>query len=153
MRITIWLIAGMLLVFTGCASETDVLKAQRPKVFPVTGSVTLAGKPVEKAVVIFVGQGGSTARGTTDSAGKFSLMTFDQNDGAVAGPQQVGILKEVAGYDPNQLQIGQAPPPVTEAAKHPLPAVYADPKTSGLQATVSDKEKNNFAFDLVEKSK
>ncbi len=150
MRFTTLICASLILGISGCSSGTDPNKAKRPKVYPVTGVVTLAGQPVDKAVVIFVGGDGNTARGTTNSSGEFVLTTFDQNDGAVAGAQQVGILKEEAGYDPNKLKIGEAPPP-TKADRNALPKKYANPKTSSLTATVNTEQKNHFSFDLKDK--
>tara|TARA_R110002111_G_scaffold255157_1_gene321295 strand:- start:92352 stop:92807 length:456 start_codon:yes stop_codon:yes gene_type:complete len=150
MRFSTLICASLVLCFSGCSSGTDPEIAKRPKVYPVTGSVTLAGQPVEKAVVIFVGGDGVTARGVTDASGEFALTTFDQNDGAVAGAQQVGILKEEAGYDPNQLKIGEAPPAV-KADRNALPKKYADPKSSGLKADVKDGQENHFTFDLTDK--
>lgn len=152
MRVSLLTCALLVLSFSGCSSGVDPEKANRPKVYPISGVVTLAGEPVEKAVVVFVGTGGATARGTTDESGNFTLTTFDQDDGAVAGEQQVSILKEEAGYDPNQLKIGEAPP-VVEKDRNALPKKYADPKTSGLTANVSETETNHFTFDLTKETK
>lgn len=149
MRFTTLICASLVLFFSGCTSSVAPEIAKRPKVYPVTGIVTLAGQPVEKAVVIFVGSDGVTARGTTDTSGEFALTTFDQEDGAVAGTQQVSILKEEANYDPNQLKIGEAPPTV-KADRNALPQKYADPKTSGLTADVKDGQENHFSFALTD---
>tara|TARA_R110002095_G_scaffold84679_2_gene73626 strand:+ start:722 stop:1177 length:456 start_codon:yes stop_codon:yes gene_type:complete len=150
MRLFTLICASLALCFSSCSSGVDPETANRPKVYPVTGIVTLAGQPVEKAVVIFVGGDGVTARGVTDASGEFALTTFNQGDGAVAGAQQVGILKEEAGYDPNQLKIGEAPP-VVKADRNALPKKYADPKSSGLTADVKDGQKNHFPFELTDK--
>ena len=149
MRMGLVMFVGWLLSFSGC-SLGDSQKGQRLRVYPVTGSVTMSSQPVDKAMVIFVGPDGSTARGTTNAEGDFTLTTFEANDGAVAGPQQVAIVKEEAGYDPNQLKIGQAPP-TSGSNKSALPKIYADPKTSGLTVTVSEDAPNEFGFDLTEK--
>jgi len=85
MRFSTLICASLVLCFSGCSPSTDPEIAKRPKVYPATGLVTLAGEPVEKAVVIFVSGDGVTARGVTDSSGEFTLTTFDQDDGAVAG--------------------------------------------------------------------
>lgn len=149
MRMTFAVIFCLLMGISGCSSGASQ-NGNRPKVYPVTGNLTMSGKPVEKAVVIFVGAGGSTARGTTDASGNFRLTTFEPNDGAVAGPQQVSVVKEVAAYDPNTLKIGEAPPPST-SDKNALPKSYGNPQTSGLTATVSENGPNKFEFALTDK--
>jgi predicted small lipoprotein YifL len=75
-----------------------------PSYAPVTGKVTLDGKPVAKAVVTFspVPKPGSTmagdsASGTTDEAGAFTLRTYSQGgwkDGAQVGPHKVSISRQ-----------------------------------------------------------
>lgn len=125
----------------------------RPKTVPVTGVVTLDGKPIEGANVTFypdTGESAATggpqkktdaatrpATGTTDKEGKFTLKTFEEGDGALPGKYRVGIVKkEVTGFlaDKDGLSGGIAPEGIKE--KWIVPQKYADPKTSGLTAEV-----------------
>jgi len=71
--------------------------------FPVTGTVTYEGKPVEGASVMFMSKNpdGPKATGDTDAEGKFSLTTY-------LGPKQ--ILKG-AVPDEYKVAIMKSPPP------------------------------------------
>jgi hypothetical protein len=75
--------------------------------FPVTGTVTYGGKPVEGASVMFMSKNpdGPRATGETDAEGKFSLTTY-------LGPKQ--ILKG-AIPDEYKVAIVKAPPPESAA--------------------------------------
>ena len=55
-----------------------------PDTHEVTGEVTYNGQPVDGANVVFT-LDGPLASGVTDAAGKFTLRTFEDGDGAVAG--------------------------------------------------------------------
>lgn len=145
-----WVLFGVILAvgagLEGCGSG-------RPKTVPVTGVVTLDGKPIEGANVTFypdTGEAGSQggqqkktdaasrpATGTTDKDGKFTLKTFEPGDGALPGKYKVAIIKkEVTGFlaDKDGLSGGIAPEGVKE--KWIIPPKYADPHKSGLTAEV-----------------
>ncbi|MCS7303901.1 MAG: DUF4198 domain-containing protein [Thermoguttaceae bacterium] len=145
-----WVVFGVILVavagLEGCGSG-------RPKTVPVTGIVTLDGKPIEGANVAFypdtgeaTGTGGQQkktdaltrpATGTTDKEGKFTLKTSPLGDGALPGKYKVAIIKkEVTGFlaDKDGLSGGIAPEGIKE--KWIIPPKYADPNNSGLTAEV-----------------
>ena len=104
--------------------------------------------------------GSRGAVGVTDANGNFQLTTFTAGDGAVAGEHQVSITK----YDQPKItpkgdgsvaDTGDDPETPEERGagrdadpKSMLPAKYADPKTSGLTATVTDAGDNKFPFNL-----
>jgi hypothetical protein len=76
------------------------------KLAPVSGSVTLDGKPLAGALVSFqpvASQGtvaGIGSYGTTDAAGKYSLRTTDTDStGAVLGNHRVEINLKVESDD------------------------------------------------------
>src|SRR5262245_14895026 len=83
----------MLLVLTtaGCGGKY--------KPVPVSGVVTLDGKPVEGATVFFYAVGdareGRPAQGSTNKDGEFNLSTLGTNDGALRGEYKVVIHKYV----------------------------------------------------------
>jgi hypothetical protein len=108
----------------------------------VTGTVTLAGQPVEGADVVFMSQQGQLASGQTDAQGGFRLMTFQPGDGAVPGDYTVGISKKEKVVDPNN---PQNPYPLVRDV---LPERYATPQRSGLAAKVEATKQNDFPFDL-----
>ncbi len=136
----------------------------RPATYPVTGTVTHNGEPVGGAAVTFVAVGGGqSAAGVTDASGKYSLTTFQSGDGAVPGQYGVKIVKfeseaaEAGGgagaepLEPGGLPAGPAAGMgVGEGGSEPknlLPEKYADPSTSGLNATVAERD-NVFDFPL-----
>jgi hypothetical protein len=63
------------------------------KTVPVEGVVTLDGKPLPNATVLFIPQepGGRDAHGTTDADGAFSLSTDRSADGAFPGAYKVTV--------------------------------------------------------------
>ena len=64
-----------------------------PETIPVTGSVSLDGKPVAGAAVVFTPEEGHLATGTTDGSGQFELSTFQLGDGALPGKHRVTVAK------------------------------------------------------------
>jgi hypothetical protein len=84
--------ALLVLAAAGCGS-----KKYTP--VPVSGVVTLDGKPVEKATVFFYAVGdereGRPANGITDKNGEFRLSTLGTNDGALPADYKVVIHKYV----------------------------------------------------------
>jgi hypothetical protein len=67
---------------------------------PVSGVVTLDGKPVEGATVYFYAVGddkeGRLAQGATDENGEFKLSTMKEGDGALRREYKVVIVKYVS---------------------------------------------------------
>jgi hypothetical protein len=71
----------------------------QPKLAPVSGRVTVQGKPLANVNVTFqptakAGSGaeaGMGSSGTTDGSGRFQMKTFDNKPGAVIGTQVVGL--------------------------------------------------------------
>ena len=60
---------------------------------PVTGIVTLDGKPVKDAVVTFAPRAeGQPATAVSDADGKFELQTREPGDGALIGMHDVTVI-------------------------------------------------------------
>ncbi len=74
-----------LTVSSGCSGR-DV-----PELGTVTGIVTLDGKPLEKAVVMFQPDNARPSRGETDAAGRYTLIYTRESRGAVPGTHSVNI--------------------------------------------------------------
>jgi hypothetical protein len=110
----------------------------KPATAPVTGRVLLDGKPVAGAAVMFEPVGGGVpARGSTGGDGGFTLSTFARDDGAIVGQHRVSVSKFVVeGVAANELGLEAAPGQQGVQPKAAVPTRYADPKTSGLEATV-----------------
>lgn len=104
----------------GCSSEDS----NRPKTYPVSGTVKLNGTVVEGATVTFqLTEGKENAIGSTDKTGKYTLSTFRPNDGAVAGQYKVSITK----FDVEPITTSSSLPP-GQIASGELPADYAPPR-------------------------
>jgi hypothetical protein len=134
------------IVLAGCSNSS------RPPTYPVTGTVTLQGKPLAGAVITFVptAKDSDAASAITDAAGKYALTTWQAGDGARPGEYRVKVSKqEQAAVDPSKMvqnltieeeqkiyvESKKAPPP----AKSLIPNKYQDDQTSGLTHKVEDK--------------
>jgi hypothetical protein len=89
LRLSLLLCAAVLAAFVGCNKVSTVAGGMR-----VTGSVTLDGKAVEDAAVMFlpVATGGKGAIGRTDKTGRFHMTTGNE-DGAQLGEYVVTVTK------------------------------------------------------------
>ena len=103
----------MLGAVVGCGGEGS-------KYVPVSGVVTINGKPYAKAMVSFQPEGGAGniapgrgSSGITDGQGRFTLKTDDGHDGALVGSHAIKIRTqgESVGYDPQVGSSDSAPLP------------------------------------------
>ncbi len=123
--------ACLMLVGSGCGGS-------KPATAPVSGTVLLDGKPVADASVLFEPtEGGVPARGSTDASGQFSLSTFTRGDGAVPGRHRVAISKMIIeGIKADDFGLEDSSVTPASQPKSAIPRRYADPATSGLEATI-----------------
>jgi hypothetical protein len=107
-----------------------------PKQYPVTGAVTLDGKPLDSAGIMFLPRGetrGTGALGMTDAEGKYTLKTDYGGPGAPEGEYAVTISR-VANRDGTPYV---PKPDVAEAGeRETLPGHYSDSMKTVLTATV-----------------
>lgn len=121
----------------GCRSGVELL--------PVSGVVTLDGKPVEQATVLFKPETGPVAYGQTDAAGRFELSTAGRK-GAVPGKHKVSITKtKVTGVGNDEMV-----DPEKVKTEWIVPQKFTDPDKSGLTAEVA-RGKTTFEFHLKSK--
>ena len=121
----------------GCSRQTPV--------YPVSGRVTIDGKPLVDAQISFRPAQGPEAFGVLDSEGRYRLSTRAAGDGAVAGTHTVTLSQVTVG-----LALEPGVPPKLEKptpGAMPVPEKYLRAETSGLTATVVPGE-NTFDFDL-----
>jgi hypothetical protein len=130
---------ALLLMLAGCGDG-------RQATYPVTGQLTIRGKPAADADLRFYEVRGRTpgmARpyATTDSDGRFTVSTYGMNDGAPAGEYQVSLSWKgpLRGVSPDQ----------RDAMPELLPPRFADPTTSGIQVRVGRGENALDTIDLV----
>jgi hypothetical protein len=148
-------VAGAL-VMTSCGTD-DGLGTR----FPVSGTVTYNGQPLEKGKISFIPVDPKNigASGTIDN-GSYALSTGGENDGARAGKYKVTIsskedsvakakadfAKETKGMDPGYLP-GRYLAAAESKAKSLIPTGYGDVRTTTLTAEVQQKT-NTINFTL-----
>lgn len=128
--------------------------ANRPKTVKVTGVVLYNGQPVEGALVMLVATdpNGRGAVGKTDAQGKFTLTTFDPNDGAIPGIYNVAISKTILEGEPppeNPQNTGGMEPD-KRVSKDLLPTRYKVAATSGLKAEIKEPGPVELKFELTD---
>lgn len=154
-----WLVVAGILPMIGCSTTwSDRWRRTMPPTHKVTGTVTLRGKPLGGATIVFHPREGTAAAqraasGLTDAGGRFTLTTVKPGDGAVAGPFLVTVHK-TSGEIPGAVTM-----PPDEFGAFPLgadpssgtsliPETYATPGSSGLTADVQPGRRNDFTFTL-----
>ena len=108
--------------------------------YPTTGQVVYEdGTPLGGGAVIFYSvEHQLGARSAITSDGTFSLGTYAQDDGAVAGTHQVALIApRPEGFNP-------------ESGVNPrtLPGKYARKETSGLEYEVTPEGTNTFRIEV-----
>jgi hypothetical protein len=105
----------LLLGVTGCGSGTQVV--------PVSGTVTIDGKPLTKGYVRVMPANYRPATGAIGPDGKFTLTTKTPNDGCIIGTHPAVVLANE--------------PLDAVSQKWHAPAKYADETKSGLSVTIT----------------
>ena len=153
-----------LLVIAGCGGDSG-----RISTYPVTGTVTGNGKPIVGAQITFHPEdeeGTRPAFGVTNQDGEFSLTTYDDGDGAIAGQYTVSIEKQairkeidvenltpggpqqVGGGDMYaKMMVGNRTEKSTVKSDD-IPQKFRSPETSGLKRTVEPSGGNEFNFKV-----
>ncbi|HEY2252860.1 MAG TPA: carboxypeptidase-like regulatory domain-containing protein [Planctomycetaceae bacterium] len=134
---------AMVVLIAGC-SEAPAVGPDVGKLVPVSGKVTLDGKPLAGATVNFMPKAsaktGFGATGTTDEAGEYSLEVHIGNgktsEGVLPGIYDVTVTKltKLDGtpvkFNPDQGPMSQGP------VKQAVPMKYASVNENGLSYTV-----------------
>jgi hypothetical protein len=136
------------LALGGCADKGT---SNRPKVVPAGGRVLFNGQPLAGAHVTFTNAAaGRSAYAKTDADGKFTLTTFERNDGAVPGKQQISVSK-LEGAKPAEPGVDRTT--TTNAApaaarRWVIPRRYGDMTTSELTADIVETATNDLVVEL-----
>ena len=134
----------------GCSSSSKE-NPNWPERFPVTGTVTYKGEPIEAAEVTFMSKSkNSAAAGRTDSDGHFYLTTFVEKDGAVAGPQVVSIRRvDIVDMTPEGVEVafgGTAFPPADTSTPS---GVMSTASTRRMETTCGPATAPSFSTNVV----
>lgn len=137
-----------LVVCVGCGSSAI-------KTEPVTGIVTLDGKPVEAAFVTFIpkeqGEGATVSFGTSDATGRYSLqvMRGDPDAGTTPGEYRVTVEK-IESVPTGRKFFNESAGQMEEETKpvDRLPLLYKNRDKTPLSATVVPG-KNEINLELI----
>lgn len=119
------------LVLVGCSGAPP-----KPDAYPVTGKVTVEGKPLAGHLVSFVSTStGEGSSATTDSNGAYTLSTLDGRPGCVPGKYKVVIKPgaEATMAAMKNMKPGMTAPPTASAE---VPGTYGDAATSPKEVEV-----------------
>lgn len=143
----VWLVAVMAGLLTGCGGSDKWVK-DRETVYPVSGTITFEGEPVEGAVVMFKSATKPlTAQALTRADGTYELRTYEDGDGAVSGEHIVSVRKTEKVANP-RVEDDDSDSGATSRLNDLLPMEYANHATSTLKATVKEEENTDVNFDI-----
>lgn len=145
-----------MLVVIGCGADDELGKR-----YPVYGTVSYKGTPLEVGTITFYATGGkdSETRGASGSIknGSYTLSTIGGDDGAFAGDYVVAVSarapdmslakanSEKSGGTFRQDDVAKA----YKKAESPIPKKYESTNTSGLKAKVEARS-NKIDFELTD---
>ena len=93
----------LLLSALACIMLVGCSRGDRPPLAPVSGVVTLNGKPLAGVKVVFQPQTGHASMGITDQNGRYELIYIRDVKGAMLGKHRVEISKQSEEGAPDQL--------------------------------------------------
>lgn len=115
-------------LFIGCGGGSS----DAPTIVPAGGTLTLDGTAVPDAKLVFYPkEGGVPATATTDSAGKFTLSTKGDGDGAAPGTHAVTASNATSSDSSD-------PADLAKAKESTLPKKYSAKDTTDLEVVVPD---------------
>jgi hypothetical protein len=128
-----------------------------PKLVHAAGLITLDGKPLGSADVMFIPQGetkGNGGVGRTDPAGNFDIRSHDRKDiGLPVGDYKVIVSKLVKPDGTDYTPDPNAGPIYTGGFKELLPAAYTEQDRSQLTATIPPEGTTTLEFKLNSKAR
>lgn len=115
------------------------------QVAPVSGIVTVDGKPLSQGTVMFVPTVGQSAKGTINPDGSYVMTTYSNGDGAPVGENRVIVDAAIRGRSGNDDLLGMS------IIESPIPREYADVGRSNLIFKVEANTDNKFDIALSSK--
>lgn len=120
-----------------------------PRIVPVSGTITLDGRPVKDAAVMFLlNPGGRVATGITDAAGRYSLSTHPTGNGAFEGEHTVtvSLYRDESSPGTNTPEGAVSGSSLVKIVWL-VPEKYSQPANSGLTASVN-RSQSTYDFSL-----
>jgi hypothetical protein len=156
------LAASGAVVIASCGTSSDYGVGQR---YPVSGTVTYNGQPLEKGMISFVPDTPKSAGATgAIEKGAYALSTVGDRDGARPGKYKVTITSKEDSYSKAQADFqklsGREPgvfvprhlaAQAAAEAKDNIPAGYGNTSTTTLTAEVKEQS-NTINFELSDAS-
>ncbi len=138
-RSTAHLLLTAVVVIAGCSKGPDLV--------PVSGKITLDGKPLPFGLVIFQPSNGQLSQGEINN-GEFAMSTRSPGDGATVGLQLVSIVCYEANDPAKKAQFAG---PQTSLGRCLVHVDYTRSGTSGLSVVVPPEGKTDVVFELSSK--
>jgi len=137
-----FLVVGVLLAGSGCGDAGPA----KPKLYPVSGKVTVAGKPLADCNITFKSTStqGLGYGATVAADGSYSLAGTDGRPGAEPGKYKIVLM--APGLAMKDAMMGGAPGGGPPVVAKPFPDEYSDESTSPQEVEV--KASSN-SIDIV----
>lgn len=143
-KLRTFVLLASLSLLAGCGSDGPKPPEKLPTV-PVTGTITLNGKPLaETSISLHHAEGKVAPRGLSDKSGNFSISTYGNNDGAPAGTYKVTAAKSMV----KEISPGVLAPPPPGGFKSDIPAKYENLDSTTIQVEIQANQKNELKIDL-----
>lgn len=142
---TVALLGSWLLMLVGCGGGRS---AELPPLVPVSGTITLDGKPIAGVSVSFLPFGstrGGMCYGITDDSGRYELLAGDRQKGSPTGEFRV-ICSKWIRPDGSAFTSDGTQSPEMAGAKQMFAPRYSDQARTELKATVPA---NGGTFDFA----
>ena len=142
-----WTVAGSVLLAALGLAASGCGRGSGPKVVPVSGTVTIDGKPAANIAVVFQpiatgkGEAGMGSTGVTDAQGRFTLTLTgsDKRPGAVVGKHRVTFSGQAAQRAETDDTVKLGPP-------DPVPPKYRE-KPLEFEVPAGGTDKADFKLE------
>jgi len=141
-----WAAYGGIILLAGCGG---------PKVVPVSGKVTVDGKPFKDLVVTFQPLGGkgneNPGRGSsavTDAEGKFDLVYDGTSPGAVVGKHRVQIFTQIGSEPPLADDTRESDPKAFKRVFETIPPEWNEKSEKDFVVPTGGTREANFEIEV-----
>lgn len=147
------MLAGVAICFVICCSGCGGGGPVKPKLYPVTGKVTVAGKPLTDCMIVFTTEnpapGVNGYQSPLSAAGEYALVDAGDPSAIGAAPGKYKVIFNLSAEAAKKAMMqgppGAGAPPGPPAAA--FPPEYGNPKTSPKEVEVK-AESNVINIDI-----